>query len=359
MSALFQFTKFTVFALVMGLFLSNTSLLNLDKLLFYFSMSICVLAISCITDLLNITQFYRFSYTTDVRSVGLLGPPNRSGLLLAFAIGYNINLVIRQPVFLSPRNLVVLLLTLVAMGTLLVSASRSGLALTALFTAILFFNSRRQVNLKSTFRLALVMIASALVVLAVIPDRVLQYVQLRAVSSIEFISNPTSSESQGASITNRLHALSDAAYLARQNPFFGVGPDNIKKTRYETFDSNLPHFLTTKKVNYVTAHNTYVNTFAECGVAAGISLILLVLVILRTLYWRWKVNDDFAHCALFSFYFIYMVFYLFTQSELWRNNLLFTLFFPIAMMGTVAAVSFVPKSAQESQESDVHPAASI
>lgn len=329
-----QYFKFLMYSLIMGIYLSNVNNFKLESTLYCFSISICLLSLTCLTDLMKITEFYQYSYDFDVRTMGLLGSPNKSGILLAFAIGFNINSIIRNWNLwrFKFKFMSLLFLTTVAICALIVSASRSGLILTLIFTSVLFLVYFRFRMLKVVTILTVVLCFSSLVVISISNDRIVNYFKLRVLSSISFITHPTEREVMGASITNRVAAISDAIIFTLKNPVLGVGPGNIKEARVEKPTNYVPPFLNTNREIHldISAHNSFLNTFAECGVIAGLIFIIIISLMLKSFYLKWKLTRDFSYGTLFSFYLTYIVF-LFSQSVLWRNNLLFDLFVPLAI----------------------------
>ncbi len=332
--SLSQYIKFMLFTSLMGIFIYKYGPLNLENIFFVLSLFICVLALTSITDYMGLTELHKFSYDLDVRAVGLLGPPNRSGLLLAFAIGFNINYMINNGSLwiINYKSLVLLFFTIVAIIVLFISASRSGLILAIFFTITLLINNVKSYNIFSILFVIAMVSGIVLLVVMFVPFKAVSYFKLRIASSLMYTVDPTAQETMGNSMGYRIIALFDSINITKENPIFGVGPGRIIEERLQRNSGNLLSIVIKRggpDYRGITAHNTFVNTFAECGIPAGIVLISLVIFTARSIYFQWKLYKSFEYCVLYSFFITYIVF-LFSQSVLWRNNLLFILFIPVA-----------------------------
>lgn len=206
-------------------------------------------------------------YQEQGRAAGLLEDPNAFAMLIAFAVPLALLLVIRSPNML--HRLLWLGCFILLLGGMTKTESRSGLVVLFLSLMSGTWHYRAHIPRIRPRHLGFAMLGMAIVIPLAIYAMPPGYVE--RIQSLSILSSGAKAQDQ--SLGRRASYIVVGSQMIRENPLLGTGPGTFP-LHYAT-TGYAKAFSANRKVGdlYRRAHNTYLETFSELGIPAGLLFV--------------------------------------------------------------------------------------
>ena len=214
-----------------------------------------------------VLAMFSSKYQDQGRAAGLLEDPNAFAMLIAFAVPLALLLVIRSPHLL--HRLFWLGCFILLLGGMTKTESRSGLVVLFLSVMIGAWHYRAHIPRIRPRHLGFAMLGMAIVIPLAIYAMPPGYVE--RIQSLSILSSGAKAQDQ--SLGRRASYIVVGSQMIRENPLLGTGPGTFP-LHYAT-TGYAKAFSANRKVGdlYRRAHNTYLETFSELGIPAGLLFV--------------------------------------------------------------------------------------